>query len=483
MSEPTSKAKTIQERALELLKLSPLTKWHAENVNLLRTNQNSEIFIACSGGADSVFALLLIFAAFPKARCRMSVIHFNHSLRGDESDGDQNFVKNLTAELSLNFITKNARDTNKVDEGNLRDERRAFFLETLSQSNSAILIQGHNLDDVAETLLWRIPRGVGVEGICSPRPIERQEGAFILRPFLVFTRKDIRESLQKAHINWRQDSSNKSEKYLRNRLRKNTLNHWKADSDRDLLDGVKRTRELLDEQNQALNQWAEDAYRNSIEIHQIKTSLLSKYPQAIRRKVLTFWLSRIAKLKIIHQHHVDLLLHSINCGDNSVIEISKDLKIIHKQGIIYKKNIHQETIDWGTSYLPFNSSTQLPTGYLLSITLIKGNASLYNKILAGTVNQEEGCYLSIDKTEGPLYFRQKKAGDKFKPMGLKGTKKVKDCMIDRQWEEHKKSSTPIITDSHGKILWIPGFAPDQSSIIDGTETEVIRLTYRHPTAL
>ena len=68
-------------------------------------------------------------------------------------------------------------------------------------------------------------------------------------------------------------------------------------------------------------------------------------------------------------------------------------------------------------------------------------------------------------------------------MGLKGTKKVKDCMIDRQWGEHKKSSTPIITDSHGKILWIPGFAPDQSSIIDGTETEVIRLTYRHPTAL
>ena len=483
MSESASKTQTIQERALELLELSPLTKWHAENVNLLRTNQDSEIFIACSGGGDSVFALLLIFAAFPEARCRMSVIHFNHSLRGDESEGDQNFVKNLTIELKLNFITKNARNTNKVDEGTLRDERRAFFLETLSQSNSAILIQGHNLDDVAETLLWRIPRGVGIEGICSPRPIERQEGVLLLRPFLVFTRKHIRKSLQKAHIEWRQDSSNKSEKYLRNRLRKNTLNHWKADSDRDLLDGVKRTRELLDEQDQALNQWTEDAYLNSIEFHKIKTSLLSKYPQAIRRKVLTFWLSRVAKLKIIHQYHVDLLLHSINCGDDSAIEISKDLKIIHKQGTIYKKNIHLETIDWGTSYLPLNSATQLPTGYLLSTSLIKGNASLYNKILTGTVNQEESCYLSAKKTERPLYFRQKKAGDKFKPMGLNGTKKVKDCMIDRQWEERKKGLTPIITDSHGKILWIPGFAPDQSSIIDGTETEVIRLTYSHSRAL
>jgi tRNA(Ile)-lysidine synthetase-like protein len=91
--------------------------------------------------------------------------------------------------------------------------------------------------------------------------------------------------------------------------------------------------------------------------------------------------------------------------------------------------------------------------------------------------------LSAKKTERPLYFRQKKAGDKFKPMGLNGTKKVKDCMIDRQWEERKKGITPIITNSHGKILWIPGFAPDQSSIIDGTETEVIRLTYSHSRAL
>ena len=289
MSEPASKTQTIQERALELLKLSPIAKWHAENVNLLRTNQDSEIFIACSGGADSVFVLLLIFAAFPEARCRMSVIHFNHSLRGDESDGDQNFVKNLTIELKLNFITKNARNTNKVDEGTLRDERRAFFLEALSQSNSGILIQGHNLDDIAETLLWRIPRGVGVEGICSPRPIERLEGTLILRPFLGLSRKEIRKSLKKVHINWRQDSSNKSEKYLRNRLRKNTLNHWKSDSDRDLLGGVKRTRELLDEQDRALNQWAEEAYRNSSDIHKIKISLLFKYPQAIRRKVLTFW--------------------------------------------------------------------------------------------------------------------------------------------------------------------------------------------------
>ncbi len=244
MSKPEP-SNTIQQRALDLFNLYPHSKWHTENVSILSSYGDSEIYIACSGGADSVFTLLLIFAAFPEARCRISVLHFNHSLRGNESDADQNFVKNLAKELNLNFISKGAQDNKKIDEGSLRNERRAFFFEILSQSNAGILVQGHNLDDVAETLLWRIPRGVGIEGICSPRPVERQEGALILRPFLGLSRKEIRASLNKLHIKWRQDSSNKSVKYLRNRLRGNTMIHWKSDSDRNLLDGVKAHERII----------------------------------------------------------------------------------------------------------------------------------------------------------------------------------------------------------------------------------------------
>lgn len=482
MSKPEP-SNTIQQRALDLFNLYPHSKWHTENVSILSSYGNSEIYIACSGGADSVFTLLLIFAAFPEARCRISVLHFNHSLRGNESDADQNFVKNLAKDLNLNFIAKGAQDNKKIDEGSLRNERRAFFFEILSQSNAGILVQGHNLDDVAETLLWRIPRGVGIEGICSPRPVERQEGALILRPFLGLSRKEIRVSLNKLHIKWRQDSSNKSVKYLRNRLRENTMIHWKSDSDRNLLDGVKRTRELLDEQDQALNQWAQEAYRRSLDIDQIKVSLLSQFPRAIKRKVLTMWLSQKAKLENVHQHHIDFLLNSINFSRDSKIDISDDLRIAYKKGTIYAEKVPLETMDWGKSYLPFNTVVQLPCGNLLSLTLIRNNSSLNKKILTGKVDQEKNCYLSSIKIEGPLYFRQKKDGDKFKPMGLKGTKKVKDCMIDRYWGEYKKASTPIITDSLGKILWIPGFPPDQSSTIEGTETEVIRLTYGHSDAL
>ena len=477
MSVPGSRDSTIQQKAVDLFHLYPDSKWYPHTVDVLKSDHDSEIFIACSGGADSVFALLLTFAAFPDARERMSVIHFNHLLRGQESNDDQTFVKKLSVELKLKFLTKNSRKISKTDEGSLREERRDFFISQLALTKSGILIQGHNLDDVAETLLWRIPRGVGIEGLCSPRPITKLSEHTVLRPFIKQSRAEIRNALRDVNAQWRQDGSNSSDQYLRNRLRKNTLKSWKSDSDRDLLRGVKRTRELLDEQDCALKQWAEEAYSNSQKNGFLNITKLMSYPVAVIRKVLTFWLSSNSKLKITHQSHVDLIINALNQGEDLKLDISKELQVQISKGSISLMVNYAKRHDWGVSHLPYNSMVHLPLGFTLSAKLVNASSSLVEKIELGDIDQNIECFLPLSKIESSLQFRQRVPGDKYRPKGLKGSKKVKDYMIDRQWSKIKKDNTPMITDLSKKILWIPGFPPDQSSLIDGTETEVIHLTY------
>lgn len=259
MSKIPSIPHDLEEKSHNLLKNCSVDIWHRSAAKLLNESQECNWAIACSGGADSIFALLLVYGAFPENRSNLSVFHYNHRLRGEESDIDQNFVKEISNHLNLKFITKNSSRISKKDEATLRNQRLRFFSNSMIKTSSKILIQGHNLDDIAETMLWRMPRGVGVEGLSAPRPSHSFENFHFVRPFLSFPRDVIRENLKTAGIPWREDVSNKKTQYLRNRLRMNTLVSWKKDSDRDLLNGVGKTRELIQEQDDALHVLAESA--------------------------------------------------------------------------------------------------------------------------------------------------------------------------------------------------------------------------------
>ena len=147
---------------------------------------------------------------------------------------------------------KKPNKDHKLDENTLRTLRLEFWNKL--EKNEAItkIVQGHHLDDVAETLLWRIPRGTSVNGLISPKPISQIDNITILRPFIHTTKDLIRESLLNCSIPWREDESNKENKYLRNKMRNSVLPMWKKSSDRDLLQGIASSRDLLENDSEAL---------------------------------------------------------------------------------------------------------------------------------------------------------------------------------------------------------------------------------------
>ena len=477
MSSLASIPTDLQEKAVQLSNSCPLGKLHPRVVNLLQSKVGEKWMVACSGGADSLFCLLSIWSAYPKLRGNLTVLHFNHKLRAAESDKDEIFIKEIAETLKISFVSESQVGTGKSDEASLRDRRREFFCNAMAKLNGKILLQGHHLDDVAETFLWRIARGVGVDGMCAPRPIQIHNDFSFARPLLCVSRIEIHRLLKQSKIPWREDQSNQSDKYLRNRLRKNTLPNWKNDSDRDLLNGILQTRELIEEQADALSQWADEALISSLENDKLSVDKLIQYPRAIIRKVIFLWLSTKNTISTIHQNHLNQILDALLESDPFKIQLSSTLTLHRRQNFLSKELRLRELSNWSRYFLPLNSFTFLPNKAMIHADLESLDSELKEKILKGKIDQNFRAYISVSNNQKELFFRQRKPGDRFTPLGSNGSKKVKDCMIDRRWDQHKKENCPLVTDQNDKILWIPGFPPDHSSRITVNTTEVIRLTY------
>ncbi|MDG1326558.1 MAG: tRNA lysidine(34) synthetase TilS [Opitutales bacterium] len=473
----------LSQKAKEVLEIIPETDWHPQVIDLLSAHTNETWVVACSGGADSLMTLLLIHASLLDKQVRLVVVHFNHNLRGDNSRNDALFVEEVARVLNIEVVIGLAEKNDKIDEGTLREQRRSFYRAVMKTKSASVLIQGHNLDDVAETFLWRIARGVGVDGISAPKPVQELEGFHVVRPLLSVPRDFIRQSLQSAKIQWREDSTNEDNYYLRNRIRKNTLAQWKKDSDRDLLKGVGRTRDLLEEQGNALEELAQDALHQSLDSGNLICNKLEEYPRGLLRKVITLWLTDNMKLAAVHQYHLDEILDSLTTKADFKITISSSFTLVKKGNMIMEQPVLSKSFEWETIKIPFKLKIFLPRHYFLFAEVISLNPETRSAILSGKVDQSENAFINFECSPIELFLRSRCTGDRFTPLGAPGSKKVKDWMIDRNWSNDRKNRTPIVVNSSGQIVWIPGFPPASNYAITGSVSQVIRLTYRESASL
>jgi tRNA(Ile)-lysidine synthase len=178
--------------------------------------EHNRIGVAVSGGADSVFLLTALHEHHRAA----AVLHINHKLRGEESDADENFVRHLAQSLDLPFHVAAL----SPKDGNLEQEARRlryqFFQDCIEKQICDCVATGHTLDDQAETVLFRFLRGSGTAGLSGIRP---ETANHVIRPLLQLRRDEIREYLKARNIFWREDTSNASLDFQRNRIRKNVL--------------------------------------------------------------------------------------------------------------------------------------------------------------------------------------------------------------------------------------------------------------------
>lgn len=475
------------ERAWQLADSFPLSSLHPAVCSWLKTSfSKGPVGIACSGGADSLCLLLLLWAHFPDRREDFLVLHFDHRLRGEESLADAQFVAAVARELGLKFRrgTWQRRETETVTEDSARQARFAFFEKELPRSGqrmggaASVVFLGHQRDDIAENLLMRLSRGSGTRGLAAPRPVQLfSDGRVRLRPLLALPGTEIRRVLNERGIPHRLDVTNLRAGFYRNRIRLNVLPRWQGNAPFDVLAGAAASRELLEEDDEALGVWLRELLPEPVAGKPLDLQPLAGKPRALLRRALHEWLLREGLSGRLAKPAFERLLLVAEKGEELKMSAGTGAFIEIRDRRLLQKTIRPDTFaGFFEKPWPLCSSGEilLPGGRSLRARFLSLGPDLRERILAGRVDCRTTAYLA--REESPLWVRHRRPGDRFRSLGAPGARKLQDLFVDRKVPAAERSRLPVVFVG-SKIVWVPGFPPAEASKINKLTKAVVQLTY------
>jgi tRNA(Ile)-lysidine synthase len=418
------------------------------------------VLAACSGGPDSLALVHALSLLREESGISLTVAHVNHMLRGAESDADARFVAEFCCGLGLPFYQANVDVPGYVDErgGSTEDAARILRYEYLRQVarqlGGAKIAVGHHLNDQAETLLFHLFRGAGSAGLAGMRPVRGD----LVRPLITVNRQEIDRYCREHDLTPRQDSTNFDSAYSRNYLRNELIPLIERRFNARLAETLARTAELAGDEHDYIETQAGKLWPTVVQETAdsliIDCERINLLHAAMRREIFR---AAIAKkqgdLKGITFLHVERLIElSISGNVGSVIELPGGLTVCRGYGQL---NL--------TTQRPLPLLPAIPApGIRLQVpgvTAIPGLGLVVTVRLMDVFPGEEGegtAVFSLGQITLPIYVRTRQNGDRFRPAGATGSKKLQDYFIDNKVPRQKRDQIPIFCDSQG-IFWVGGY--------------------------
>ncbi len=401
-----------------------------------------EIICAVSGGADSIALLFAMKLLTDVWDFKLSAAHFNHHLRGAESDRDEAFVRDFCARYDIPLYVGGAHITSgkKGLEASARDARYAFFRTLPGKIATA-----HTADDNAETILMHLVRGTGLKGLGGITP----KTDTLIRPMLDVTREDVESFLAEYALSHIEDSSNESDAFLRNRIRHNVMPLLKAENPR-----FSRNMTVM-----AQNLRTDETY--------ISTSLLPEMPgvhelRTLHRAVRLRYLERFLKQngvpepEISHLEAMDALI--FNDNPSAMGHFPGGVTIARQY----------DTLVRITSAEPIHE-IPLPTDGSITV------GGYHITVLRGSDKLTYSEFSVVPK--GQMIVRARKSGDEIRLHG--GTKSLKKLFVDRKIPAAMRPQIPVIADSLG-ILAVAGIGANLDRVGSGEEAVTILISENIP---
>lgn len=388
-----------------------------------------EVVCAISGGADSVALLFALYLLQQKLQFHLSAAHFNHQLRGAESDRDEAFVRSLCDryDIPLHVGTAPVKPGKKGLEAAAREARYAFF-DTLPGK----IATAHTADDNAETVLMHLVRGTGLKGLGGITPQTKK----LIRPMLTVTRQDVLDFLQEYCLQYVTDSSNTTDDFLRNRLRHHVMPLLTAENPR-LAENL-TTMALSLRQDEAYLQQA--AARAST----LEVEALRQMEPALRSRILENFLKENGVREPEYRH--------ISMVQNLVFSSKPSARAELPGGVTVERC-------YGTLRV-------MPQGQLQPVKLQCPGETLLPQLglkitccpAQQIINTDTVFTLQIS---GDVWLRSRQTGDSIHLSG--GSKTLKKLFIDRKIPASQRSLVPVLTDGEG-VLAVYGIGADQKRI-------------------
>jgi tRNA(Ile)-lysidine synthase len=415
------------------------------------------VAVAVSGGADSVCVLHVLLDLAPRLDLTLSVLHVNHNLRGDASRGDAEFVRCLAARLNLPF-TLHDLDLS-TSPGNLeqfaRNARLAFFHDRVAGGFASRIALGHTRSDQAETVLFRFLRGSGATGLAAIHPVTP---GGIVRPLIEIERPEIERFLRDRGIPWREDSTNASLDFARNRIRHQLLPQLAREWNPALAETLAHTADLS---------LAEEAYWQA-EMERLAGLHLTRRDGAILMSAATLAALPLAAARRLVRHAIQLASGGHPSGDFRHIARVLALAVRHQgTGRTQLPGIEvRRSFDWlyfasaapaiAYSVRPAVSGITLVPGTNLAISLELLDKSETTRFPDNVYyNDEVGC-LDWNRLSGPLELRSWRPGDQYQPVGIPAPKKIKTLFQQARIPVWERAQWPVLTDAES-IVWARRF--------------------------
>lgn len=295
--------------------------------------------VAFSGGADSLALLLLLWAHWPERRGGLVALHFNHRMRGRESDTDEKFCRRVCAALGVRLRVGRWPGRHPgASEAEARAVRHGFFARAMKRRRCRALWLAHQQDDIAESMLMRLARGSGTGGLAAPRPVQLAgDGRAHLRPLLTLKKAGLVAALRRAGATWREDSSNAHGAHFRNRIRRDVLPAWGRAAGRDALAGAALSRERLEEDEQALEAWV-DLLAPLGRDRRLDLRALAGRPRALLRRALHRWLLAQRQPTDLSRQGFEVLLAAVERGQPTRFSLGrKGFAVIKQSKLAFQK--------------------------------------------------------------------------------------------------------------------------------------------------
>lgn len=425
-----------------------------------------KVLVALSGGPDSICLLNILFKLKEELQIEIGAAHLNHLLRGDDAFKDEDYVINICKDMGIQCFVKRV-DINKYSKEQKlssemagRNARYNFFDEILREKAFDKIATAHNANDQAETILFRLMRGTGLEGLCG---IKASRDNKVIRPILCLSRSEVEEYIQSKSLYPRIDKTNFEKIYNRNKIRLDILPYMKENFNKDIIQTLNRMSVLLQKDNEFLEKLGLNSYEKYCirdkDYFIIKKEAFEE-DEAIVTRVLRRAISEYAKSSYdFEMKHIYEIYYLSKNDSGKIIDLPNKIYAENIYGDIYikykdkkcreydkreiivlnKNNILNNITEFGEFRFKF-SIINIDHDNNLSIDLKQNNLIKY---------------FDFDKIKSSISIRNRRDGDRIIPLGMNGNKKIKDIFIDMKVHKQYRDTIPLLCFDE-KISWIIG---------------------------
>jgi tRNA(Ile)-lysidine synthase len=463
----------------------------------------TRVVVALSGGSDSVALAHLLCELEAGGELTVAgLAHFNHQLRAD-ADRDEQFSVSTAAAVARPILTGREDVRLRADRERRSIEtaahaaRHEFFDRALAHFDADCLAVGHTRDDQAETFLLRLLRGAGPKGLAAMHPRRDR----IIRPLLECRRADLRAYLAERGVLYIEDDTNSDVSIPRNRVRAELLPLLEARFNPAIVDVLADQAELARAEWLWMESQLETLEPGTLEPRTLEPGTLepgtvdldiralAQSPLALRRLAVWKAMTLAASGRAVSFRHVEAALQLIGACTDGFSSIPADGpadksidapgQIVDRVGsrLVLRRKAVAQTVGLFHYGLPVPGEVVLSeAGFIVSAEAVAAGTNA--EALRATAGNGAAAVIRMNSWTGPLSVRNRRPGDRFRPLGLDGQKKLQDFFVDRKVARHVRDGVPLVVDESGRIVWVAGHGIDEAFRVTDASQAVVILKLR-----